>query len=344
LLAGVAALAITGGILIYLNRTSPSAIPSEALAQLTPVAQAAARRLVDEPCNRILAADLVSDLLDKAEYAVVIAFSAQTETKCGSNEEMLPSLFAAQEQSSDFVGAERTSEKLIAEDPADPSAYAWRGEARENRHDFVGAYADYRASLSLFPDPSNVDLSAYYDVARLAAKAGHPCDAVLTLRDFIAFAPEERRTQQLATLMANWQRQGACPSLSGTGTALLRFDPNVGAIVISAEVNGVSARLIVDTGATRTVVSKDFASRAGIKASDVQGATVDTANGRIWVSGGRADYISLGEARLNGVPMFIETSTNSSFGDNIDGLLGLSFLGNFHVQINDGALELRPLE
>src|SRR5258708_22902294 len=110
--------------------------------------------------------------------------------------------------------------------------------------------------VSLLLGPSDAAVSVYYDLARLAAKAGHPCGAVVTLRDYIAFDPENRRTQQLTTLMRGWQSEHSCAPLSGTGSALLRFDPNATAIIVSVKVNGVPARVIVDTAASRTVLSK----------------------------------------------------------------------------------------
>src|SRR5208282_526522 len=145
-------------------------------------------------------------------------------------------------------------------------------------------------------------------------------------------------------LMRGWQNEGSCAPSSGTGSALLRFDPNATAIVVPVEVNGVSARMILDTGASRTALSKQLASRAGIEPSGPQGAIVLTPLGKTWLPGGRADHISLGGASLSDVPVFIQNSADRSFGDGVDGLLGLSFLGNFHVRIDRGALELRPTE
>ena len=144
--------------------------------------------------------------------------------------------------------------------------------------------------------------------------------------------------------MRGWQSEGSCAPLTGTGSALLRFDPNAAAIIVSVKINGVPARMIVDTGATRTTLSKQFASRAGIEPDGPQGAIVTTALGKTWLPGGRADHISLGGAGLSDVPVFIQTSDDGSFGDGVDGLLGLSFLGNFLVRIGAGALELRPSE
>ena len=81
--------------------------------------------------------------------------------------------------------------------------------------------------------------------------------------------------------------------------------------------------MIVDTGASHAVLSKRLSVHAGISATDVQ--TVTTASGKILVFGGRAESVSLGGARLTSVPVFIEASASNSFGEGIDGLLGLSF-------------------
>jgi aspartyl protease family protein len=102
--------------------------------------------------------------------------------------------------------------------------------------------------------------------------------------------------------------------------------------------------MIVDTGASRTALSKQLATRAGIEPSGPEGAIVTTPLGKTWLPGGQADHTSLGGARLSDVPIFIQNSADSSFGDGLDGLLGLSFLGNFHVRIGGGTLELRPTE
>jgi len=335
-IAGVmtAVLAASASLMVYLSLSwkPRDAISPEVVERLDRKGQLAARRLVGEPCNRTLQGELVTSLLEHAEYSTIVAFSEQTAAKCGANEELLPKVFWAQLRSSDFAAAERTADQLVVKYPADPNVFGWRAEAREKRGNFAGAYADMRTALSLFLDPSDVALSVYYNLARLAAKAGHPCEAVVTLRDYIAFDPENRRTQQLTTLMRGWQSEGSCAPLTGTGSALLRFDPNAAGIVVSVRINGVPARMVVDTGATRTTLSKQLASRAHIEPSGPQGAIVTTALGKTWLPGGRADHISLGGANLSDVPVFIENSGDRSFGDDIDGLLGLSFLGNFHVR------------
>ncbi len=302
-----------------------------------------AKRLRDEPCNRTLASELVSGLLDQAEYGTIIRFSEQTEAKCGLNEELLTAVYTAYTRTSDFVGSEKTADKLVSEYPADPNVYGWRAETREKRDDFSGAYSDMVIAFSLFLDPSDVALSVYYDLARLAAKVDQPCLAVATLRDYIAYDPENRRTQQLATLMSDWQKQGSCAPLSGTGTAFLRYDPNSTTIIVSAEVNGLPAQMIVDTGASRRLRHSSLPERQALSHLVLKARSSPRQMAKPGYQGVEP-IVSRSAGRglvtyLCSSSLLIDLSVTASMVS-----LGLSFLGNFHMRIGGGTLKLRPLK
>jgi aspartyl protease family protein len=341
-ITGAAAAAV--GLMVYLSSTPKSAVSPAVFARLVdPRIQLVARRLVDEPCNRTLQTELLNGLVEHAEYGTITTLFDEMKEKCGPNEELLPMVFTAQMRSSDFIGAERTADQLIAAYSINPDFYLWRAEAREKLSNFVGAYGDMRITLSLVTNPSLGTFTTYYGLASLASKLGRHCEAAATMRDYVAFDPEKRSTQQLTTIMREWQTQGSCDPLLGTGSALIRFDPKAPGIIAPVEVNGVPGRMLVDTGATRTLLSKPFADRAHIEPARSQGATVTTALGKTWLQGSRVDSIAVAGARLRDVPVFIESTAEGSFGKGIDGLLGLSFLGNFQVRIASGALQLEPL-
>jgi clan AA aspartic protease (TIGR02281 family) len=338
----IAATAASFLILQYMNDSARYVVSSDVYHRLDKEAQLDVRRLIREPCNRTLAADLVGALSEQAEYVAIIKFVGWLKEKCGPNEELLRDLFVAQKESGDLPGAEQTANQLVDLSPADPDVYGWRAGVREMQTNIVGALSDMRQALLLFSDPKNVALSVYYDIARLEAKAGHPCGAMATLRDYIAFDSERRRSQQLTTLMTNWRAGGSCQPFSGTGKALVRYNPNATAIIVPVKVNGMPAHMIVDTGASRTVLSRRLAASAGIEMTDLH--VVETANGKTLAFGGRAASVSVGDARLNNVPVFIEPSADSSLGNDSDGLLGLSFLGNFRTHLDGGWLVLEPIQ
>ena len=79
--------------------------------------------------------------------------------------------------------------------------WGWRADLREKAGDFEAAVRDWHHAQARFPDPQTVALSVYYSTARAEARAGRPCDAVLTIRDFIAYDPRQRRTQQVETIL-----------------------------------------------------------------------------------------------------------------------------------------------
>jgi clan AA aspartic protease (TIGR02281 family) len=343
--------AVAGGIFLsasafnYWSKShSDSIVGPGALAHLDSVSNELVQRLNGEPCNQALAYQLATNLFQQDEYKALVILSQNQTRQCGADDRLLPLVFPAQMGLSDFIGAEKTANSIIIQFPADPSAFGWRSQAREKQGNFPGAYLDMQKALLLFPDPSVIAEQVYYDTARLAAKSGHPCDAVLTLRDFIAYDAHARRDQQISTLMQDWQKQGNCPPLSGTGNATLRYNANAAGIIVPVEVNGFQTHMLLDTGATRTFISSSFAKQAGIEKLDLQGDIVSTANGNTTVMTGRAEKISIGGANLKNVPVYIQNSNSAALGEGIDGLLGLSFLGNFQVHIANGTLELKPLQ
>jgi hypothetical protein len=78
-----AVFAVAAGLLVYLNQGPEYAISTEVIARLPSKIQLVARRLVGEPCNRTLEAELVSSTLERAEYGALVSFSEQTATKAG---------------------------------------------------------------------------------------------------------------------------------------------------------------------------------------------------------------------------------------------------------------------
>ena len=181
-------------------------------------------------------------------------------------------------------------------------------------------------------------------MAEAAVQLGRPCEAVSIMQDYVAFDNLERRTPAMRGLMRDWQTQGKCADPFGSGKARLKYERLGGGIVLPVTINGVTGNMIIDTGASRTALTQGFAKRAGIKPSLTDGSLVHTANGTVWAMGGRAEKISLGAASSGNVPVFIQTEGDKGFGPGIDGLLGLSFLGNFKFTLNSGVLELTPLK
>jgi len=117
-----------------------------------------------------------------------------------------------------------------------------------------------------------------------------------------------------------------------------------GSLVVQVLLNGsVDAHLIVDTGATMTVLSYDLGIELGIlSGSDVSLNTVNTAGGSVQVSMTHVETLQVGSAKVSHVAVAIHDLPDGISG--VSGLLGMSFLRNFEITLDAdrGFLRLLP--
>jgi clan AA aspartic protease (TIGR02281 family) len=115
-------------------------------------------------------------------------------------------------------------------------------------------------------------------------------------------------------------------------------------MVVQVLINGTqSAHLIVDTGATMTVLSYEIGVELGLlSGSGVDLSTVNTAGGSVQVSMTKVDHLQVGEAHAEQVQVAIHDLPDGISG--VSGLLGMSFLKNFTVTLDSdrGFLYLTP--
>jgi len=117
-----------------------------------------------------------------------------------------------------------------------------------------------------------------------------------------------------------------------------------GSLVVQVLLNGsVDAHLIVDTGATMTVISYDLGIELGLlSGSDVSLNTVNTAGGSVQVSMTHVETMQVGSAKASHVAVAIHDLPDGISG--VSGLLGMSFLRNFEITLDAdrGLLRLLP--
>lgn len=116
-----------------------------------------------------------------------------------------------------------------------------------------------------------------------------------------------------------------------------------GSLLVKVQLNTTrNAQLILDTGATMTVLSNEVALDLGLIASTTtELTTVNTAGGPIQVNVTKIPSIQAGTARVNDVDVAIHDLPDGPAG--IDGLLGMSFLKHFLVTLDttQGQLHLK---
>ena len=129
-----------------------------------------------------------------------------------------------------------------------------------------------------------------------------------------------------------------------TGAAIITFDKASIRIIVPATINGVAARLQLDTGASETVLTAEMAKRAQLVA---EGATYESkgmGGGKLKEKAARVALLSVGGSSIKNAMVWVEENSDLLLeGEKLDGLLGLSFLRHFDMRISNGVLELKPL-
>lgn len=123
-----------------------------------------------------------------------------------------------------------------------------------------------------------------------------------------------------------------------------KFNPKSPVIVVSVELENkgvkVYSKLVLDTGATYTMVSWGIAEYLGFKFRDkLKTVPLNTASGEIRAPLMKMQEVSTLGMTAKNVEVIIHNLPASA---RVDGLLGLSFLRNFNLKIDfkNGFLEL----
>ena len=103
----------------------------------------------------------------------------------------------------------------------------------------------------------------------------------------------------------------------------------------------LTAKLMVDTGASLVTLSDKVAKKLGFRSnSQSPKMQFTTAGGVVWMPMMALKTLGVGEANEN----WVEASVNDQMGD-LDGLLGMSFLGDYRVEMDKARSQmiLKPL-
>jgi predicted aspartyl protease len=103
-----------------------------------------------------------------------------------------------------------------------------------------------------------------------------------------------------------------------------------GSIIVPVTFNGtVSANLLLDTGASMTMISRRLASNLALPA--IASGLISGIGGTINAQIARVDSIKVGDAEVGGMAVSIHDLPRFP---RFEGLLGMDFLGRFHVSVD----------
>jgi len=132
------------------------------------------------------------------------------------------------------------------------------------------------------------------------------------------------------------QPQTATAATEVSGVPLLRSGNH---FLVDARLGGSqSARLLIDTGASLTILTPDILNSRGVDASATgRTDTCTTANGRVTAPIYRLDALSLGDWQVSNLEVGVLELSDAR----IDGLLGMNFLRHFQFFIDQNEALLR---
>jgi len=231
---------------------------------------------------------------------------------------------------SDFSGAETVSSELIELEPLYDNGYYLRALARDGSGLAEKALDDYVTAIELVGDKDRIFSTSYFNMARLYEKLGRFCDAVLPIEAWVSLNPKHD-TSQTRTIIASYMTKGRCATgTRGSAEVFAVARPN-DTVNLPVTINGVRGTLVLDTGATFVSLKSSFAQKAGVEINQESTVRLRTANGIVDGKRGRAQTIQLRSLLAKDVPIVVQAG---EYGAGIDGLLGMSFLSRFIINID----------
>lgn len=242
----------------------------------------------------------------------------------------------------DYPTAVEAADEYVRRAPTDREAHYLRGVALEGVGDYQRALVDYSDAIELWgADKKSISSRVFLRMARAYASLKRFCEATAPINTWVSLDPASRDTSQTQKIIADYEQQGNCASSSEPRAERypLRGQKNV--VAVKAEINGVRGLFLLDTGASYVTMRSSFADRAKIALTDAGEITLATANGMVKARLSTAAKVTLGKLEAINVPVAIQKTDEKSYGPGVDGLLGMSFLSRFEVQMAAGVIEVR---
>jgi clan AA aspartic protease (TIGR02281 family) len=296
-----------------------------------------------EACYRDAIAELSENLI-KVGYPREAATSLRSFVKrCKNSEGLLRTAHTALESIGDYQGALEVADQLVEAYPANGTFRYWRAMSYEHIRDFPHALIDYINTIQLANDPKRLVGDVFYNTSRMYAELGRYCDAITPMETYISLDPADRRTPKTTKIIAEYAAKGNCDIGYASGSARIPIPGQSNVHFLRVIVNTEGGNFIVDTGATFVSVTSQFASKARLDTESGNQVIVKTVGGTALADIGYATKIAVGKAEASGVVVAVHRGDAKPFGDGVDGLLGMSFLAPFQLNISPTAIELTPI-
>jgi clan AA aspartic protease (TIGR02281 family) len=300
------------------------------------------QELKREPCDQKSIGDLAL-MLDKLGYRRQAAEGLYRFVKeCGAPVTALRRAIDVYLKLTDYPKAVEVADEFVRRAPSDHDAHYLRGVALEGAGDYQRALADYSDGIELFgADKTKISSRVFLRMAGAYAALKRFCEATAPINFWVALDPAVRDTSQTRKIIADYESQGNCVSSAEHHDERFPLHGQKTVVTVKAEINGIRGLFILDTGASYVSVKSAFAERAKISLTAASEITLMTANGQAKARLAKADKVTLGTLQAANVPVAVQNVDEKSYGAGVDGLLGMSFLSRFEVQIAGNFVEVR---
>jgi clan AA aspartic protease (TIGR02281 family) len=241
----------------------------------------------------------------------------------------------------DFPKAVEVADEYVRRAPTSSVAVYLRGVGFQGVGDYRRAVTDYASSIELYEKgKKEIGEHVFARMAVAYSKLDQHCEAASAILTWMAIDPVRRDNLASRKIVGDYEQRGNCSSSIEFQKERYALPGNRHVVTVRAAVNGVQGLFLLDTGASYVTVKSSFAERAKIpdSASEI---TLSTANGQTKGKLTKAEKVSLGKLEANNVPVVVQKTDDKSYGAGVDGLLGMSFLSRFDMQMAGGFIEVR---
>jgi aspartyl protease family protein len=300
------------------------------------------QELKREPCDQKSISDLAL-MLDKLGYRRQAADGLyRFVLNCGAPLIALHRSIDIYLKLTDYPKAVEVADEFMRRAPSNHDAHYLRGVALEGTGDYRRALADYSDAIELYgADKKSISSRVFLRMAGAYAALKQFCEATTPINLWMALDPIGRDTSQTRKIIADYESQGNCAASTAPRKESFPLRGQKNVVTVKVQINGVSGMFILDTGASYVSIRSSFAGRAKIPDAGSTEITLITANGQTKAKLSTADKVTLGRLEASNVPVAIQNVDDKSYGPGIDGLLGMSFLSRFEVQMAGGFIEVR---
>jgi clan AA aspartic protease (TIGR02281 family) len=242
----------------------------------------------------------------------------------------------------DYPKAAEAADEFMRRAPLNHDAHYLRGVALDGAGDYQRAIVDYSDAVELWgADKRGISSRVFFRMAAAYAALNRFCEATTPINMWVSFDPASRDTSRTQKIISDYEQQGNCAYSKELQKERYPVRGQKNVVTVKAEINGVRGLFLLDTGASYVTVRSTFADRAKIPQTDTNEITLATANGLAKARLSKADRVALGTLAANNVPIAVQKVDEKSYGSGVDGLLGMSFLSRFEVQMAGGFIEVR---